>query len=130
MAWFRGLTGEEQERLEPGCAGPHFPAHHMSMSGEYALCLLGLKPCVVIDHGRWSVIDFGEESFPARPRWWVPALVPERIWSSSWGWLDRTVRWVWIGRYVAVYSVHASFRHASADIAHRMTHYGIQGRVP
>jgi hypothetical protein len=33
------------------------------MVGEYGMCLLGLKPCVVIDHGIWNEAQYGEETF-------------------------------------------------------------------
>jgi hypothetical protein len=27
------------------------------------MCLLGLKPCVIIDHGNWDEAQYGEETY-------------------------------------------------------------------
>lgn len=31
--------------------------------GEYGMVLLGLKPCVVIDHGNWDEAHYGNQCF-------------------------------------------------------------------
>lgn len=61
--WFNDCIIPCVSDLIAGVTGPQFPAHHLTMAGEYGMCLLGLKPCVLIDHGNWDEAQYGEETY-------------------------------------------------------------------
>ena len=69
LAFLHGLSVESKKALVPSWPGPSepFPAHHLLLSGELALVLLGVKPCAVFGNGRWPGLG---------PALWEAVLVP------------------------------------------------------
>lgn len=49
VAWLYSLPEQIKERL-----GGRDHLHHLTFSGLFGAVLLGVKPCLVMSHGRWG----------------------------------------------------------------------------